>query len=65
LHLNQTLNDTEKNRIKTQYELIGSNVMGFNSYQINYQGDYMILQAKGNLTTCTYDMANNWRFLKA
>lgn len=65
LHLNQTMNETEKQEIKSRYDQLGLVVAGFDSYNIEFQGDYMILQAKGNLTTCTNDMATNWRFLKA
>lgn len=65
LHLNETLNETEKQDFKSRTEQVGIFVMKFDSYQIQFQGDYLILQATGNLTTCTNDMVDSWRFLKA
>ncbi|WP_048198264.1 hypothetical protein [Methanocella arvoryzae] len=65
LHFNRTLNETEKQQYKNQYELIGNTIAGFDAYQINYQGDYMILNAKGDLNTCVKDMTDSWRFIKA
>ncbi|WP_424358701.1 hypothetical protein [Methanocella sp. MCL-LM] len=65
IHLNRTLNETEKQQYKSQYEQLGIYVMKFDAYNIKYQDDYMIVQAKGNLTTCVNDMTYSWRFLKA
>ncbi|HMK45395.1 MAG TPA: hypothetical protein VK436_02105 [Methanocella sp.] len=65
LHMNRTLTDEEKATYKSRLEKAGIYSALFNSYQIQFQGDYMVLQATGNWTTCVSDMQNSWKFLKA
>lgn len=63
MHLNGTLTDDEKSGMKTRYETLGLAFYKFDSYQLIFDGDYMILDATGNLTTCFNDMQYSWQFL--
>jgi hypothetical protein len=64
IHLNQTLNETQKNDLAGQWQM-GTSLYGMDSAAPQFKGSYVILSAKGSIDVCLDDMrGSGWYFIK-
>jgi hypothetical protein len=65
MHLSHKFNDTEKQLLKSAWEQSALFNYGFDYFQANFVGDYLIIDASGNFNTCIRDMTTVWGFLQS
>lgn len=64
-HLNRPFNETEKQEMKSAWEQTAMYVYGFDALNVKFDGDYLVLDGRGNFETCIRDMTYVWAFLRS